>query len=315
MNDDHIIPFDIAKENLRDCQTSIFQGRQPLNLGYWFETFDPTTPDDFVLPGFLKGHVGAFVAPGGTGKSFLALEMALAVASPEADLLGFGSLTPGRVLYVNLEDDEAQIGRRLSWIARRLSPSAREMAIRNLSVYSITGDDNTLDAWDMGVAFSPIIDGIGLELGEFRLIILDTLSRLHQLDENSNHQMTRLTMRLISLAHVTKASILFVHHVNKFSIRENGGESQAASRGASALVDNVRYCSYMVKMTPEEAKAFDIAEERRGLYRRFGVSKQNYGEPRPDIWLERHEGGVLLPVELIKTNNKEIPHGAKFEHV
>jgi cell division protein FtsX len=36
---------------------------------------------DFVWPGFVAGTVGALVAPGATGKSFWALEAAMAVAS------------------------------------------------------------------------------------------------------------------------------------------------------------------------------------------------------------------------------------------
>lgn len=48
---------------------------------------------DFVWPGFLAGTVGALVAPGGAGKSFWALEAAMAVAggdAPGSDLLGLG---------------------------------------------------------------------------------------------------------------------------------------------------------------------------------------------------------------------------------
>ncbi|MCY5962344.1 replication protein A, partial [Salmonella enterica subsp. enterica serovar 1,4,[5],12:i:-] len=32
---------------------------------------------------------------------------------------------------------------------------------------------------------------------------------------------------------------------------------------------------------------------------RFGVSKQNYAEIDDDRWYQRHDGGVLLPVELL----------------
>jgi len=35
---------------------------------------------DFIWPSFLAGTVGALVAPGATGKSFLALEAAMSVA-------------------------------------------------------------------------------------------------------------------------------------------------------------------------------------------------------------------------------------------
>lgn len=44
---------------------------------------------DMVLPGLLNGTVGSIVAPGATGKSWLALEIALNLAAG-VDMLGFG---------------------------------------------------------------------------------------------------------------------------------------------------------------------------------------------------------------------------------
>ena len=41
-----------------------------------------------------------------------------------------------------------------------------------------------------------------------------------------------------------------------------------------------------------------IGNDRRGLFVRFGVSKQNYDATPLDRWYQRHTGGVLLPVEL-----------------
>ncbi|MGS4934027.1 AAA family ATPase [Aeromonas sp. 25-281] len=40
---------------------------------------------DFIWSGFLAGTVGALIAPGATGKSFWALQAAMAVACKESD--------------------------------------------------------------------------------------------------------------------------------------------------------------------------------------------------------------------------------------
>ena len=82
----------------------------------------------------------------------------------------------------------------------------------------------------------------------------------------------------------------------------------------SALIDNARWCGYVAKMTEQEAermsdRGFDrspIGNERRGLFVRFGVSKQNYDATPLDRWYQRHTGGVLVPVELA-----EVPNGKK----
>jgi cell division protein FtsX len=47
----------------------------------FMEAFTHEPPElDFIWPGFLAGTVGALVAPGATGKSYWALEAAMALA-------------------------------------------------------------------------------------------------------------------------------------------------------------------------------------------------------------------------------------------
>ena len=64
----------------------------PIDILAAFENDPPEL--QFVLPGLLRGTVGAFVAPGASGKSFLALEIAASIAAtPVAgadDFNGFG---------------------------------------------------------------------------------------------------------------------------------------------------------------------------------------------------------------------------------
>ncbi|TFF71443.1 replication protein A [Aeromonas taiwanensis] len=147
-----------------------------------------------------------------------------------------------------------------------------------------------------------------------RLIVLDTLSRIHSLDENSNGDMARLVATLEHVAASTGASVLYLHHVSKGSAREGQTDQQQAARGASALIDNARWCGFVAKMTEDEAKrlsdrAYDrqpIGNDRRGFFVRFGVSKQNYDATPLDQWYERRDGGVLVPVELL-----EVPNGKK----
>lgn len=58
-----------------------------VDLANCFETEPP--PLDFLIPGFLSGDVGALVSPGGSGKSFLALNIAVATSTGH-DLTGGG---------------------------------------------------------------------------------------------------------------------------------------------------------------------------------------------------------------------------------
>jgi hypothetical protein len=155
-----------------------------------------------------------------------------------------------------------------------------------------------------------------------RLVVIDTLSRVHDLDENSNSDMARLVATLEHIADSTEASILFLHHVNKGSARDGQVDQQQAVRGASALVDNSRWCGYVSKMTEEEAKRLSdrmdrqpIGKERRGYFIRFGISKQNYHVTPRDQWYERREEGVLLPVELLEAKRDKNGNGGGREQV
>ena len=68
----------------------------PIDILQAFETKQPDP--DFLWPGFLAGTVGALVAPGATGKSFWALQAAMAVAChvPGGDLLGLNPSQNGK---------------------------------------------------------------------------------------------------------------------------------------------------------------------------------------------------------------------------
>jgi RecA-family ATPase len=264
---------------------------------------------DFIWPGFLAGTVGALVAPGATGKSFWALEAAMSVAAGHdgGDLLGLKPKHTGRVVYLAGEDPAPALIRRLHAIGQHLTPLAREVVAENLVIEPIMGKRlNVMDEAHL----SWMID----YCSGARLIVLDTLSRIHALDENSNGDMARLVATLEHVAASTGASVLYLHHVSKGSAREGQTDQQQAARGASALIDNARWCGFVAKMTEDEAKrlsdrAYDrqpIGNDRRGFFVRFGVSKQNYDATPLDQWYERRDGGVLLPVELL-----EVPNGKK----
>ncbi len=266
------------------------------------EAFQQEPPElDFVWPGFLAGTVGALVAPGATGKSFWALQAAMAVACglPEGDLLGLHPPHSGRVVYLAAEDPEPVLVRRLHAIGQHLNQAAREAIAERLAIEPIMG--KRLDV--MNEAHLRRVIDYGADA---RLIVLDTLSRIHGLDENSNSDMAQLVSALEYIADRTGAAVLFLHHTNKTSALQGQGDLQQAARGASALVDNARWAGFVAKMTEDEAKRHStgthgrpITSEQRGYFVRFGVSKHNYAEPMPEQWYERRDGGVLLPIELL----------------
>lgn len=271
-----------------------------IDLRAAFENEPPTL--DFIWPGFLAGTVGALVAPGATGKSFWALEAAMSIACSVAggDLVGLAPTHSGRVIYLAGEDPQPALVCRIHAIGKHLSQQAREAIAENLTLEPILG--KRLDVMD-DRHLAHVIEFCA----EARLIVLDTLSRIHTRDENSNGDMAQLVATLEHVAVRTGASVLYLHHVSKGSARECQTDQQQAARGASALIDNARWCGFVAKMTEDEAMRLSdrtynrepIGNDRRGYFVRFGVSKQNYDATQLDRWYSRRGGGVLLPVELL----------------
>lgn len=250
-------------------------------------------PLDFVIPGFLAGTVGALIAPGATGKSFLALEAVMSVACSVAggDLLDLKPENTGPAVYLAAEDPEIVVRRRLHAIGRHLPPAARDAIAERVLIEPLLGtgfnimDEKHLNraiAWSEGA----------------RLVVIDTLSRIHRLDENCNGDMAQVFAALERLAALSGAAVLFLHHTSKSASFGNQTDHQHASRGASVLTDNARFAAALVRMSETEASDYGVDEAVRRNFVRLVVPKNNYGEDLGERWYRRSDGGVLIPARL-----------------
>lgn len=247
-------------------------------------------PLDFVLPGMIAGTVGALVAQGGAGKSWIALELAIAVAGGP-DLLEMGIPSVGQVLYLPAEDPTLAINHRLY--------SAREAVARSIDRLAETLEIVPL----MGRAVDLIVpawaDAIQRMAEGKRLVIIDTLRRFHSGDENSAGEMARLLGILEHICAQTGTSILFLHHTAKGAALNGAGDAQQASRGSSVLVDNVRGGQFnLLGMAETDARAYGIDPCDRKSFVRLVQAKANFGVTMPDRWYRRMDGGLLVPAQI-----------------
>ena len=135
----------------------------PLSFLHAATTNPPTL--EFILPGFIPGTVAGLVSPGGTGKSFFALELACAVAGGQAaNLLSLPVTGEGPVLYLAAEDPPEILHKRLHHIARYMPESVIGAVNENLFVIpALASGVNVLEAeWaaeerkeDSGGSFYP----------------------------------------------------------------------------------------------------------------------------------------------------------------
>ena len=153
-------------------------------------------------------------------KSFLALDLAVAVAAGVPCLRRFAVPRAGRVLLFAAEDALHIVRRRLEGIS-----AAAGVALANLDIQVITAPTVRLD-----------LDADRRNLAETvarlqpRLLILDPFVRLHRIDENASGEVAPLLAYLRELQRRHDVAVLVVHHAKK-----GGGGVRAgqALRGSS----------------------------------------------------------------------------------
>lgn len=260
---------------------------------------------DELLP---LGVVGLLAAGGGVGKSFLIQQLGIAIATGRP-FLGMEVGEPGGVLILAAEDERDELHRRLHRIVGRmrddgdLTDADLELLRDRLFIASRVGEDNRLTSEHervilrtcVGDRIAALVD----ELPDVKLIVLDPVSRFRGGDENANEAATRFVEAVESLRSATGATVLLAHHVSKDGLRAEAEALSAESlRGASALVDGVRWAAAMATLRKDAAKDYGIDREDAGRYVRLDVVKNNYAAPWQGMWLERSCGGVLVPTEL-----------------
>jgi hypothetical protein len=172
---------------------------------------------------------------GGTPKSYktwMALEMAVAVASGSACLGSFAVPSPGPVLLYAAEDSESALRLRLESLVDH-----HRLQLAYLDIRVITADSLRLDRCPDQERLEAT-----LLLHRPALLILDPLVRLHAIDENAAGEIAALLGYLRLLQRKTGVAIALVHHARK-NLSANGGAGYSL-RGSSDLyawVDSFLY--------------------------------------------------------------------------
>lgn len=165
--------------------------------------------------------VGVLGGPPKAGKSWLALDLALSVASGTPALSRFSVATPGPVLLFPAEDGPAAIRARVDGLAR-----ARGLSLHGLPLLIITADTVRLDDPIDREALTNLV-----EKHTPKLLILDPLVRLHSGDENHSGHVSELLLFLRQLQRRFGVAIVVTHHVAK----RRGGHPGESLRGSSDL--------------------------------------------------------------------------------
>jgi hypothetical protein len=164
-------------------------------------------------------------------KSFLALELAVAVASGAPCMRRFAVARTGRVLLFAAEDALHVVRQRLVGIARA---AGRELA--DLDIQVITAPSVRLDVERDRDALTETVDKL-----RPRLLVLDPFVRLHRVDENNSGEVAPLLAYLRELQRRYHVAVLLVHHARKGGAKMRAGQTLRGSSEFHAWGDSNLY--------------------------------------------------------------------------
>jgi hypothetical protein len=183
-------------------------------------------PIKWIVPGYISEGLSILAGRQKLGKSFLAVDWALAVAAGGMAMASV-SCEQGNVLYVDLENGERRIQQRL--ISLGVSQGA--------SRYDRLEWLNSAPALDAG--FTDILDQWRREVKQPRLVVIDVLQRIKppgKRNQNSYESDYAALAELQSWATTHGIAIVALHHTRK-AAAEDPLEALNGSNGIAACAD------------------------------------------------------------------------------
>lgn len=229
-------------------------------------------PPRWLVPGVLtEGSLAAIYGAPESGKSFLAVDMSMAIAGG-VDWHG-RQVERGGVLYIAAEGAPGLGKRFRAWKVDRCAQG------RRFDLHLMRDDLNLAAEKDGGVrAFAQAVTD---ELGPLRLIVIDTLNQTAAgADENSAKDMGRYIASMKLLRNATGAAVVVVHH--------SGKDLSKGMRGSTALLG-------AMDTTVEVERASD------GRSIKVAVRKQKDAEREPPMRFNMEKVGdslVLRPTVM-----------------
>lgn len=250
---------------------------------------DPSQPPRFVWQDYCpRGVVTLFGAHGGTGKSTIALMLAVAVASglPLFDV----ATEQSPVLFASLEDAGSIVRHRLQHICQLWGIDPVRLA-NNLHIVDGTSNPELYEATQRGAGeTTPVYYALKALAKENSagLIIVDNASDAFGGDEIQRRQVRAFVRALAAIAKDCDAGVMLLAHVDKNTSRNSKADGGEGYSGSTAWHNSARSRLFMVR---NENRTLTIEHQ-----------KSNFGAMREAIVLNWPEHG--LP-ELMQRNRND----------
>jgi hypothetical protein len=228
---------------------------------------DPATipPRPWVIKNLLlRRQVTLLVAPPGSGKSLLTLQIGILCASTQRrKWCGWEPCGSLRVLIINSEEDLDEQRRRLWAAAKIMGIPQSELGGLAIAVEPETIVIGKTDSRTKTVTREPMLDKIKQTVidGRFDVVIVDPFAETFVGDENSNSEVKWAGVLWREVARSTNAAVLLVHHSKKYA-GQMAGDMDAA-RGGGSLVGVARIVCTLFAVTEQDSSRFDLEGESK----------------------------------------------------
>lgn len=254
---------------------------------------DPPSRDWLVRDMIPQSTVSLLYGDGGTGKSLIALQLAVST------ILGrewLGKLpASGPVIYFSAEDDRQELHRRLHSICNLHSVPAGMLG--GLHIADMAGKDALLASIGKktgALSASPVFKTLDERAAAIRpkLIVLDTLADIYPGNENDRAQVRHFVGLLRGLAIRHRCAVLALAHPSLTGISSGTGAS-----GSTAWNNSVRSRLYFERVRCEGYESDPDA-------RRLTVKKSNYGPIDGEIAVRWRDGAFIAQQSPLTSDNE-----------
>ena len=204
---------------------------QVTNLGEIWDDMPPVKPE--LIEGILRqGHKMMVVSSSKAGKTFALIELAISIAEGRR-WIGF-KCKQGRVLYLNMELDEASFDDRMKRVYQALEID--RIHPENIDIVHLRGKIEKLDKLVPQITRT-------LKAHQYAAVILDPIYKLGIGDENAAEQVTAFCNAIDKIAN-NSVSVVYVHHHSKGAQGAKASMDRASGSGvfardADALLDMI----------------------------------------------------------------------------
>ncbi|MFI8712013.1 AAA family ATPase [Brevibacillus brevis] len=250
----------------------------PESLANYWDNMPPLAPP--LIEGVLRqGHKMLMAGPSKAGKSFLQIQLSIAIAEG-IKWLGW-QCTQGKVLYVNLELDSASALDRFKNVYLALGLQPRN--IDKIDIWNLRGKSVPMDK------LAPKLIRRAAKKN-YIAVIIDPIYKVLTGDENSADQMAHFTNQFDKIATELGASVIYCHHHSKGSqggkkSMDRASGSGVFARDPDALIDLVELDVTEALLKQEENKA--VCAVYRQLFEKFNLNYLDEHVSQDDLLSDR----------------------------